>query len=160
MGHDSSVGIAAPYGLEVRRSNRGGGRDIRHPSRPALGPTQPPVQWVPRLFPEGKAAGGWRWPPTPSNAEVKGSVELNLYSLSGTLWPCLGSTLPWHFTCSVDTLISLVVHDVLFSYNQPLSSVFLCRRTDRQTWRNSHTLFAILRTHLKEFSSSIFFEFL
>jgi len=24
----------------------------------ALGPTQPPIQWV---FPGGKAAGAWRW---------------------------------------------------------------------------------------------------
>jgi len=30
-----------------------------------LEPTQPPVQWVTGLFSGGKAAGGWRWPPTP-----------------------------------------------------------------------------------------------
>jgi len=28
-------------------------------SRLALRPTQPPIQWVKVLFPEGKAAGAW-----------------------------------------------------------------------------------------------------
>ena len=33
-----------------------------------------------RLFPEGKAAGAWRRPPTPSGAKVKERVGLYLYS--------------------------------------------------------------------------------
>jgi len=48
-GRDSSVGIATRYGLTVRGSNPGGGRDFPHLSRTALGPTQPPVQGVPGL---------------------------------------------------------------------------------------------------------------
>ena len=44
----SSVGIATDYGLEGPGSNPGG-KEIFRPSRPALGPAQPPVQWVPGL---------------------------------------------------------------------------------------------------------------
>jgi len=44
----SSVGIATDYGLEGPGSNPGGDEIFRS-SRPAVGPIQPPVQWVPGL---------------------------------------------------------------------------------------------------------------
>jgi hypothetical protein len=60
VGRDSSVGIATRYELDGPGIESRWGRDFQHSSRPALGPTQPRVQWVPGLFPGGKAAGAWR----------------------------------------------------------------------------------------------------
>jgi len=44
-GPGSSVGIATDYGVDGPESIPGG-NEIFHPSRPVLGPTQPPVKWV------------------------------------------------------------------------------------------------------------------
>jgi len=56
-GPGSSVGIATDYGLDGPESNPGGD-EIFRPSRPALGPTQPPVKWVPGLSPWVKCGRG------------------------------------------------------------------------------------------------------
>ena len=73
-GRDSSVGIA--MGWTVWGSNPGGGgRDFPHPSRPALGPTQPPIQWVPGLPRGQKRPGRGDDHPPLSSVEVEGRVE-------------------------------------------------------------------------------------
>ena len=55
-GPGSSVGIAADYGLDGPESIPGGD-EIFRPSIPTLGPTQPPVKWVPGLS-RGKVRPG------------------------------------------------------------------------------------------------------
>ena len=56
-GPDSSVGIAIGYGLDGPGIESRWGQDFPHLSRPALGPTQPPVKLVPGLSREQRAAG-------------------------------------------------------------------------------------------------------
>ena len=49
MDRHSSVGIATRYGLNGPGIESMWGRDFPNSSLPALGPTQPPIQWVPGL---------------------------------------------------------------------------------------------------------------
>jgi hypothetical protein len=48
-GQDSSISIATSYGLDGPGIKSQWGWDFSHLSRPALGPTQPPVQCIPGL---------------------------------------------------------------------------------------------------------------
>ena len=75
------------YGLDDPGIESRWGRDLPHRSKLTLGPTQPPVQWVPNL--SRKGGGGPRRGvdhPPPSSGEVKERVELYLCSLAGPSW--------------------------------------------------------------------------
>jgi len=77
-------------GIEPRR-----GRDFPHPSRPALGPSQPPINGY-RIFSGGKRQVRGVGHPPPPSAEVKERTELYLYSPTGPSWLVLRWTLPLH----------------------------------------------------------------
>jgi len=71
VGRDSVVGIANGYGLDGPGIESRLGRGFPHLSRPALGPTQPPVQSVPGLS-RGKERPECEADPSPpSSAAVK-----------------------------------------------------------------------------------------
>jgi hypothetical protein len=135
MGRDRSLGIATGYRLDGVGNKFRWGRDFPHLSRPALVPTSllyngyrvPTILLYNgyRVFPAGKAAGGWRWPPTPSSAEVKERVELYIYSPSGSSRPVLWWNLP----------LPLLIYQT--SLTSSGSRVVLCGQTDRHKEANS-----------------------
>jgi hypothetical protein len=95
-GPGSSVGIATGYRLDSPGIKSRWGWDFSHTSRPALGPTQPPVQWVPGL-PGGKTAGALCWPPTPTKRRGWEWIELYLYSPSRPLVACYRVTFTFFY---------------------------------------------------------------
>jgi hypothetical protein len=86
----SAVAIATRYGLDGPGIEFRWGRYFPHPSRPTLGPSQPPIQWIQGSFPGVKRLDRGVDHPPPSIAEVKERVQLYHYSPSGPSWPVLG----------------------------------------------------------------------
>jgi hypothetical protein len=68
-GPGSIVSIVTGYGPDSLGIESRWGRDIPHLSRPALGPTQPPVQWVLGLS-RGNELPGRDTDPSPSSSAV------------------------------------------------------------------------------------------
>jgi hypothetical protein len=70
---DSAVGIETDYGMDDRGvRDPVGSRIFLMLSRPALGPTQPHIQWVPEAFSSGvKRHGREADHSPPTSAEVK-----------------------------------------------------------------------------------------
>jgi hypothetical protein len=67
MGRDSAVGIATGYGMAGPETESRKGQELPHPSRLALRPTQPLIQWVPGLSRGVKRPGcGVDHPPHPA----------------------------------------------------------------------------------------------
>jgi hypothetical protein len=83
------VGIVTHYGADSLEFESWWEQDCLYPSRLALGPTQPPEQWVLCLLSKGKAAKRGVERPPPSGTEVKGRAQLYHYSPSGPSWPVL-----------------------------------------------------------------------
>ena len=71
VGWDTGVGIATRYGLNGPGIESRWRKDLPHPSRLDLGPTQPLIQWVSCLLPEAKRQGRGGDHPPPSSAEVQ-----------------------------------------------------------------------------------------
>ena len=69
-GPGSVVDIATGCGLDDRGIESRWRRISPHLSRPALGPTQPPVQWLPGLSPGGKERPGRDADPSPPSSAV------------------------------------------------------------------------------------------
>jgi len=84
------AGIATRYGLDGPGIELQWGRNFSHLCRPVLGPSHPPLQWVPGLSHEEKQQKRGVDHSLPSNAEVKERSELYLWSPSGPLWSVLG----------------------------------------------------------------------
>jgi hypothetical protein len=81
--------ISRPMGWTVRESNPAGGKIFcTHPDQP-WGQSSLLYNWY-QVFPRGKVARPWHWPPTPISTKVEGRVQLYIYTPPGPSWPVPG----------------------------------------------------------------------
>jgi len=131
---DSSVVIATHYGLNGPGIESRWGRDFPHPSRPALRPKQPPIQWVPSLSSRVKRPGRGLDHPHPYSAEVKERVKLYLYSPSGPSWPVLVWSLPLPAENNNNERFPVIWFSLLMKHNRQKKCAI------KNTWRKQNTL--------------------
>jgi len=98
------------------------GSRFPHTSRPSLSYNRY------RVFPGGKAAGAWPWPPLPFSVGVRERVELYFYSPFGPSWPVLVWTLilPSVFTLLLSLPCILISKLVSFQTHSTRSSRETC----------------------------------
>ena len=85
----------SPLSWSVRGSNPGGGEIFSTRSDRPWGPPSLLYNGY-RVIPGGKAAGAWRWPPTPQLApRLKKDHSYTSTPTSGPSWPVLG----WTYLC-------------------------------------------------------------
>jgi hypothetical protein len=129
-GYKNSIKMDQMGKTPDRKKKSRWGRDFQHPSRPALGPTQPPIQWVPGQWIK-RPGRGVDHPPS-SSAEVKERVELYLYSPFGPSWPVIGWTLLYchqsntkHSTnkCTIIIIIIIIIIYIIYIPCKPVQHV-------------------------------------
>jgi hypothetical protein len=113
-------------------------------SRTALGPAQPPIQWVPGTLSLGvKGPGREAGHSSPSSAEVKECVELYLHSPNTPSWRSVkstGTTLPLPFNFLVNVLFIYDYCSQIFEFCHILEvfivilSCILVTRTESETF--------------------------
>jgi hypothetical protein len=100
-----SVSTVSGYGLddraiEVRSPAEAGDVSSKPVSKPALGPTQPPVQWVPRVLSPGVKRGRGVTLTThpqlvPRSWRSRSYTSSTSFAAIGVLWDCFTCFLPW-----------------------------------------------------------------